>query len=371
MDAGRLLQVVAEFVAEVTSIKLQETLSAVASSLQQSMQVPNQPTHEQNFKDGLSRLRDALNKCQSNSWTPSKRLILEQAGLATATGVGLGEKIAAILTRGSVIRQPILNELHALVQEVQQKIAQATQATSALAQLGVKPARPPAGMAEIGFLLPDAIHTESIEDIGRELKVIDQILRTLAELHGEAVASAVISDINRGSLEVFAVAPYLIARALLDLAERVLNIWQRIIDLRRQQAELEKNQVPAGVLEVLKAHIDERLTNESAALAHEIVSGTTIQDEGRKNELETQLKYAIKNLAARIDRGAKVEASVLLEASKERSGEPNEEADIQRDIATRGALMAATPQLERPILALTLESENPDGAANKQGDNPV
>lgn len=359
MDASRLLQVLTDFVAEVNSIQLAQALGSLASNLQQSVQAPNQPSHEQQFKDGLSKLFDGLENCPSNFWTPTRRLILQNAGLADVTGLGLREKITKILTQASVLRQPILSELQRLVQEVQRKINEATQTATTLPQLGVKPAIPPSDKAEIGFLLPDAIDTARINGIERELRAIDRIIKTVAELNDEAVGSSEVVEINRGSLTVFVIASYATTRAILDIVERVLNIWQRIIDLKGQQTQLEKNGVPQEIVDVLKAHIDDRLTTESSALAREMIAQSKVEDQGRRNELEIQMRIAIKTLAVRVDHGAKIEASVALEPSR------GQNQELSQEISKRGSMMSSTPQLEKPILALSLEAETPDDSEQR------
>jgi hypothetical protein len=356
VDAGRLLEVLADFAAEVAAQGIPAALQAVVSTFQQAI---SNPAVEGQFKDALSRLFEILEKCPSNSWPPSKRLILESSGLSQLTGRVLRQRLNASLTKDAVLRAPVQNDLNAALQELQRRSTEAAQAVSILQSAGVRPHRAPEDKAEIGFLLPDTIDTKSIDAIEKELKNIDLLLRALGELHGETVASSEVIDLSAGSLAVFVGAGYAVARALLDLVERVLNIWQKVIDLKRQQRALEASQVPESILRDLKEHIDGRVSIEAAKIAKEAVAQSSIA-EARKNELENQLRFCIKVLAARIDRGAKVEATVLIEKTAGAA-----DADEQKQvIAAKGALMNDTPQLEQPVLALTLDT---DGTSSEQG----
>src|SRR5262249_50972571 len=106
-----------------------------------------------------------------------------------------------------------------------------------------------------------------------------------------------------------------------------------------------------------KEHIDARVSLEAAAIASEAMNQARVANE-RRTGLETQLRWCIKQLAARIDRGAKVEVSVLLK-QQPATVEASEQETLRQEIVSRGALMSETPQLEQPVLALTLESESP------------
>ena len=372
MEAGRLLQVITDFVHESGSLQLPQVLNTVVSSLQQSMQgqPAQQATHEQNFRDGLSKLFVALEESPSNFWPPSKLQILEKSGLAASIGRGLRARITKILNHDITSRQLILNDLQKILQDVQKQITEATQVATALPNFGVAPALPPKGKAEIGFLLPNAIDTERITGINRELKVIDRALKTVAELHGEEVSSAAVSDVDRGSLSLFAVTSYVVARGILDLTDKVLNIWQRIIDLKRQHAELKEGNVPPEILDALTAHIDERLSTESAAIAAKMVSEVNFPNKERLRELETQLRIVIKDLATRIDHGAKIEASVLSERDQAPQASDDELALI-RKVAEHGSLMADTPQIEKPILALNLDLDASDQSHPAENPHPA
>jgi len=359
MDAGRLFQVLSDFIAEAAAISLPASLSALVTAVQASINSPNANTDQQ-FRVALSNLYEMLEKCPSNSWPPSKKALLEQAGLATVTGRGLRQRIAAVLSSDMVMKSTALAELGTISNEVQQKITQATQSVQTLGALNVKAELPPPEQAEVTFLLPSTIDTSSLEKVQQELKFIDQLLRTLSEINGEGTGSTRVQEISKGSLIVVATAAYATARALLNLVDRAVEGWQRVIDLKRQQSELEASKVPQPVLDGLKEYIDGHLTREAAIIAAEFVKAGKVTDEGRRNELETKLKISTKLLAARIDVGAKIEAAVSFAPASQSEPLNAQQEALKQEIAQRGAMMRETPQLEKPVLSLSLDNDNPE-----------
>jgi hypothetical protein len=355
MESGRLLRVLSEFVAEVAANNVQSALAGLVAAFQASVNSPSNPNLDQQFRTALDALNGHLENCPSNGWPPSMQAILAQTGLASATGRGLRERVHRVFTEDFASRSSALAKLNEIAADVQKKITEATQAVQNLSALGAKVPAPSADEAEVAFVLPNSIDVSNLELIQRELKIIDQLLRTISELTGDGGGSARVEEISKGSFVVVVLASLPTALVLLKVVDGILGIWQRVIDLKLKLKELEQLQVPQSTLDDLQGHIDGRLTQGVQTLAKEIVGESKTVEEGRRNELEIKLRISAKQLAARIDTGATVEVSVLIEKSN--SGEPEKDA-LRKDIATRGAaLMRDTPRLEKPVLPISLDTD--------------
>lgn len=371
MDAERLYDVVSQFSAEMKELDVRGKLGAMVQALEQMIGSPN-ASNDQAFKAALDTLYVALESAPSNDWVPSKRKLLEAAGLAEITGRGLRNKIERIFTEQGLARQMALELLRTLTGVEKKRLGEADQTIAALQSMGIQAPSIPEGEAEVAFILPNSIDTATISTVEKELNHIDKLLRLLAEVYGEPVGSARVLSLNKGSLEVFVVAGYLVAKGLLELVDRVLNIWQRVIELKKHQRENERLNVPANIREQIEQYINSHMSDGAAELAEQIIARSPVQDQGRKNELRNQLVFEIKVLARHIDMGARVEVSVpqlevngqtaetsAADGEEIKPRQPTERELIRAELARRGSLMRQTPQLEQPVLALEDQPEPP------------
>jgi hypothetical protein len=364
MELSRLVRVLSGFTQELTDKQIPQSLTAVVNSLTTATQASN-PTHDAAFRTAVSSLFAQLDACPSNLWPPSLQNVLRETGLDQATGAGLRDRVQQILTGDTVTKSAALGSLNTVVTDVAAKSTQAAQSTQNLAALNIKTPEPPQDDAEVTFVVPRAVFSSNIKEVQRELKLIDQLLQTLAEINGELAGSTRVEEISKGSLIVVALAKLKTAKSLLDVVTGIIGIWKRIVGLKKTLSQFVESNVPKEVLQPLEQHIDAQLSQGIDELSVEIFQKTTITDTGRINELKTQFKISAKGLAARIDSGETVEITVVTrvaDAANEATAVDQEQAQLRQDIASRGALMRDLPQLEKPMLALPLEPAEDGGA---------
>jgi outer membrane lipopolysaccharide assembly protein LptE/RlpB len=367
MELSRLVRVLKGFAQELNERQIPQLLTAVVNSLTTAVQASN-PTHDAAFKTSVSNLLTQLDGCPSNLWPPSLQNVLRETGLDRATGVGLRHRVLEILVGDMVTKSEAVGMLNTVVTDVAAKSTQAVQSTQNLAALNIKTPAPPQDDAEVTFLVPSAVFSSNIKDVQRELKLIDQLMQTLAEINGEEAGSTRVEEISKGSLIVVALAKLKTAKSLLDVVTGIIGIWKRIVNLKKTLSQFLESNVPKEVLQPIEQHIDAQLSQGIDELSVEIFQKTTITDAGRVNELKTQFKISAKNLAARIDSGGTVEITVvtrIADAANEATAENQEETQLRRDIHSRGALMRDLPQLEKPMLALPLESPEEPAATSR------
>jgi hypothetical protein len=357
MELSRLVRVLSGFTKELNEKQIPQLLQAVVGSLTAAIQTSNSNT-DGAFKAAVANLFAQLDGCPSNLWPPSLQNVLRTTGLDQATGAGLRNRIVQILTGDMVTKSGAVAALTTVVTDVTTKNTQAVQSVQHLAGLNIKTPEPPPDDAEVTFVVPSTVFSSNIKDVQRELKLIDQLLQTLAEIIGEQAGSTRVEEISTGSLIVVALAKLKTAKSLLDVVTGIIGIWKRIVGLKNTLSQLSEAKVPKEVLQPVEQHIEAQLSQGIEDLSVEVFQKTTITDTGRINELKTQFKISVRGLAARIDSGETVEIAIvtrIAEAANEASAIDQEEAQLRQDLATRGALMRDLPQLEKPMLALPLE----------------
>lgn len=140
--------------------------------------------------------------------------------------------------------------------------------------------------------------------------------------------------------------------------ERLLKVYQQILDIRLKHRELaENNDLPDEVLKPIADHVSEKMKAEIGSIAEDVISRAKLDDDGRLNELRNELTRQLDELAERIDRGFDVE--VRAGEIPESTEDELDEAEVGRD--TREAartVLEAQKNLEfmnvsgKPILHL-------------------
>ena len=146
-------------------------------------------------------------------------------------------------------------------------------------------------------------------------------------------------------------APF--AAALAFAIERIVALYKQLLEIRKLRQELQKQEIPDEVVKGVETHADKVMKEGIALASTELVAQFyTGKDDGRKNELVTQVRLSMNMLANRIDHGVNVE--VRIEPPSANDPRSKEEA-IQNAVAV---IQAATPSMQflklegQPLLQL-------------------
>jgi uncharacterized protein YoxC len=274
MEVQRLQSVLASFLLEIVELGIQGHLNALVGALQQS-QAGNNPSAEQTFREGLQSIFNALDKSPSNSWPPSKKLLLETLGLTRLTGKGLRARIHSLLTADVVLKTAALNELNSLVTELTKKVQESNQTVEGLKSFGLVPPTPAEDdEAEIAFSLPNSIDTSNLNAVETELKYIDLLLKGIAEVNGESIGSAKIREISSGSLLVTLLASFKSAKTVIDVVSKVLEVLKQIRDLKDHLKKSEELKLPQTALDSIAQLIDGRLKQGADEISAELIQNS-------------------------------------------------------------------------------------------------
>lgn len=364
MNAERLHVIARAIRNEMDEIELVDNLQQLRGSLQNLVNQPQQPAHQQAVDQKLRELGEQLDNAPSNRFGPSWRQVLQDIGAEPRLGSNLAAKLREVFQRHQITPAVALQEIQAIQEEVgslQSAIAQLTDAFSSL-HISAQDLEP--GESEIGFLVPRAEVNNRLEEFAAELREINLILSIFSEIVTTKRDGFGIRSLSSSDLMLYLDITPAIAACFAVALERLIRAYKNILEIRKLRAQLRKQDVPDVALRGIDEHANGTMKQEIDQLVGDIFKEYSQGSKERGNELRNGLRISLNKLANRIDRGYNVEIRVEpMEPAKEEGEQTDEEKAARNYIAT---LLDKAPTLQfirlggKPILSLP-ESEETKG----------
>ncbi len=373
MNAERLHAIVDALRAEISKTSYPDLLEQLVSGLRGAVESPNQPGPQEQISSAREGLNAVLSEAASNEFSPAWREELREMGIINLLGEPLAEDLERILSANEITPSTAADEIAEIQQRVQSLVAALEQASSSLDFFEIGRERLSPGEFEIGFMIPRVEVDGGLEKLGKEFVRLKRIIAPFSELAGQSRPEFRVRSISSSEFQVFLESTPATAVLFTAALERVLAIYSQILDIRLKHRELaEKDQVPDEYLKGLADYATGLMDAKTHEIAESLVAKEGAVDEGRDNELRTELRLQLNALAERIDRGYNVEV---------RAGELPEPTDDDDDdeglnqatrVATK-AVLDAQKKLEfmnvsgKPILSLETPDESSEGTATGDG----
>ena len=117
-----------------------------------------------------------------------------------------------------------------------------------------------------------------------------------------------IKTISSTDLSIFLDVSAVVGACVATAVERIVALYKTLLEVRKLQGELVKQGVDKKNLEGIETHANGIMDDGIDKLVKDLLfefKGKV--DGGRKNELSVELKYSLKKIANRIDRGFNIE----------------------------------------------------------------
>jgi hypothetical protein len=137
MNAERLHVIARTIQEELQQINLIGRLSELVGHLQNMVNNPQQPGHQQNVSSTQTALYSALDEAASNHFSPAWRQVLEELGGANLLGVSLKHRLQEIFERNQIIPNVAHEEVQKIYNEAQSFQQAISQVTAAFQQLRI------------------------------------------------------------------------------------------------------------------------------------------------------------------------------------------------------------------------------------------
>jgi hypothetical protein len=354
MNAERLHAIALALRQELDQRRVVGNLEALVSNCQQLAQNTNNTSVQQNFRNARDSFNTAVTDTPSGSFSPAWRQILVELGGEDLFGRRLKDRVEKIINANLptlVVAHDQLNAILTALRSFQQSLTWLTDALNGL-KIGSEKLAP--GEAEVGFLIPrDAVDNKLVE-FSEELEEMEFILNTFSEVATGHTDDLQIKTISSSGLMVFLAASPKFGAIIAACVAFVVSTYKNILEIRKLSYEIDRLGLPAKIGEGAREHANTLMSSEIEKFAVEIISQYPLVDnEGRKNELTTQLKVSLKKMANRIDKGFNFE--VRIEPPKALPNDEDEAKSLKKSVDT---IQGASIQMQymrlegQPILSL-------------------
>jgi hypothetical protein len=341
-------------------------MQQLVSALQNQIYQPGQPEYQQQVGQSRLALQNALNISKVNKFSPTWLQVLEEIGASPLIGLKLGERVGEIFLRNQITPSVALEELQAIFTEFQALSTSIDQMVVAFEQLKIGSEALTAGGCEVGILVPRMFVNNRLDKFTKELSELNLIFGDFAEVATGERPGFEIRTISSSDLSIFFDTASMVGACIAIAMERIIALYKQLLEIRKLHGELVKQGLAKESLEGIEKHVNSHMEQGIEIIVSELLTEFhNGADQRRKSELSISLKYTLKKLANRVDRGFNIE--VRMNEPEPTESEANEQEgqtgkDTKKHYA-RIADAAETLQFLKlegdPILRLT-EDKNED-----------
>jgi len=362
MNAERLHVIAIAVRDEMRETNIENTLQNLVNSLDNLVKQPQQPQFQQEVANYRGALQEALANSASNEFSASWRQALQELGVEGLLGENLGEGIEEIFERNEITPTVALNdirELHTKINELSQALDQLISAFEYL-EIGAEELEP--GEFELGVLVPRAFVDNNLKDFGKELSELNRIFGTFSELATGSRPDFGIRSVSSSDFTVYLDLLPEVAVCIALAVERVVATYKNMLEIRKHQQGLKDQSVPDESLKGLKEYLNSLMEKEIGGIVKDLLKeyGKS-RDDGRRNELDIELRLSLRKIANRVDKGYNIAVRVepIREAAEDDELSAKERKQLEKKI---GFVQSTAETLQfmklhgNPILSLP-ESE--------------
>ncbi|HVQ57848.1 MAG TPA: hypothetical protein VMS60_02965 [Solirubrobacterales bacterium] len=360
MNAERLHAIVDVLKKEITETRYPRHLKGLVKGLEGLAEKPADPKSQRQVDAEIQSLRRILSNSVADDFSPIWRREIEAMEIADLVGNALLAQIEAVLDANDDAPDAAAAQMAQIQGVVERFIGAVNGAASSLHFFRIGDEHLNPGDFEVGFMIPRKRVNNGLKSLGEEFVALQQLLGPFSELAGENRPEVNVRAISSSEFQVFLIAGPTIAASVAYALDRLASVYERILHIRLMEKELAKSDIPDTVLDPLSSHIEDLIAVEIEAITEALVDRSTLTDEGRLNELRTELRMELAELAQRIEQGYNVEV---------RTGELPEGGKDQDDSLEPSARKAAESVLEAQAGIRSLNAAEEPGLSLKQPDD--
>lgn len=207
--------------------------------------------------------------------------------------------------------------------------------------------------AEIGFTVPRAIFDNKLKGLTKELEWINRFMAAVTEATTGAHEEFEVSRLATTDPTVFIQASYAVALTVGGVVTWALASWKSVEEIRNLRAQTNKlaSFSAEEVEEIFGNKIKEQVHQQIAAQADMLTA--SIQDNGRKNELNSGLTILLEQFLQRVERGMTVEIRLIEDQTDEQEENSGDDADTISKLNEIAAELTFPTASTTPVLRLT------------------
>ena len=364
MNAERLHLILRAVQIELADKTFIPTLQQLVTSLQNQVNQPAQTGYQQNVAQSLASLNATLSAAPSNSFSPAWKQVLNEIGASEFLGAALDARLREIFARNQITPSAALQELQQISQTINQLKSAVDQVVSGFAFLKISADGLAPGECEVGVVIPRKSVDNKLDPLADELHELNIMLGDFEEIATGKRDGFSIRTVSSTDFAFFVGMAPKVAALLAVTVERLVQLYKRLLEIRRIQKELKEQGVPADKAKGIEEHANSVMSDGIEKIVAEVFKNyTELKDRGRSNELRNAFRITLNRWANRIDQGYNLEVRIEPPEEKKK-GDPIEEDINKIHGASRGLEFI---KLEGPPILSLPESE--EEKAPKKGDS--
>ena len=367
MHLGRFHHVVDYLEQHFRDVKLSEQLEAAAEALDQFAQTRAE-SHIADFRTKLAAVLTSSDNVAPELLQPYAQHVVLDLGLLPLLPPEVRNTIGRLTAEHGFDSAALSAALKKQAKTYSTKIAYLKQLDSSLRGLSAEYTAVEEEHAEIGLLLPREVVGERLPDLSKEFDRISNLARAVNELMGETDYDSKVVTISASWWQVFLDIP-IDQVALWTLAiERIVALFKSNLEIKLLQKQLDDKQIPEAIIKAISAEVEKKVSMGLQTITSDLMQQFgKMDDQGRRNEIEIQLRHGLQYLAGRMNQGAQIELNVGLPEEPEdpeaKNGEaPNQDAlEKNRVIRERIAYLRSlrAPAMKASEISLQIDKDAP------------
>ncbi|MGB5644181.1 MAG: hypothetical protein WBO16_13975, partial [Gammaproteobacteria bacterium] len=312
---------------EMARVGVVSLVNQAIQALQQQVNQPQQPNHQQQLSGHLTNLYQKLEGSPVDDFSPAWRNAMEELGVTDEFGQKLEARVRGIFERNQITPQAALEEMKKLHEDLSGTETQLTGLISGLVYFGVGEDELETDECEVGIAIPRSYVNDNLKAFGAELIELEKSLLVFSELATGQREPLEIRQISSSELSVFLEYLPEIGACIAIAIERIVSLYKQLLEIKTLKKGLVAQEVPEDKLTGIEDHAASIVSPKLDELANELMQkyGAHL-DPARKNEVSIEVRHSLNKMANRIDRGFNIELRV---SEKEIDKEEEETEDAQ------------------------------------------
>lgn len=345
MNVERLHAIAIAVLDDLANTNTENTLQQLVEALQNQINQPQAPEFQQQVSQHLQTLYASLADALSNDFSPTWKQILQELGLHDLLGNSLRSRIQEVFERNQITPSVAFEELQSLHKQLSTCKTSLEQAISAFQDLKIGAEELEPGQCEVGILVPRLAIDNKLNEFATDLGELNRVFDAFSELTTGTRPGFKIRSISSSDLSVFLEMLPVAAAGIAVAVERIVGLYKQILEIRKLRGELSNQGVPKKELKGIIKYANSTMKKGIGELVTDLLEKYyKNKDEGRRNELSTELRFALNKIARRIDKGYSVEVRVKPLSDDEQAAAEGETGS--EDIEHIKAILSASKNIE-------------------------
>ena len=360
MNAERLSLILKATREDMDSTEVISRLTALVNALNTLINEPNEQNQQQ-VTQHRKDLYDAIEASKFMQFPRTWRSALEELGIYDFLGVELKKSIEEAFERSQIT----VVEARDKIQEINSQLAEYHAAFTKIIEgfdfLELEEVRPTAGEAELSILIPSDAFDNELKRFAEEIRVFDRMVKFFAEMTTGSREPPEIKQLSTTDPFILIALGTSSLLAILKVVEKFLDVVTKTYGLRQIKAMAEKEEVDLKIQKSLDKEVQKKI-EEGVIDIQKWLFKEYQPPKPRAQELETEAKTVLQDMATRIDQGYQIDGDAgEIEPEEGEEEQPDDKRAAQisrvREIKEIGGRIRYAELPSEPVLKLPKRSD--------------